>query len=146
MVAGAAAVIFDGEGRVLLVREGYGRGRWSLPGGRIEPGELPHEAAVREAREEVRLDVSLVEVIGLYRLYGEREFDVYVFRGATDGGEPTPLQGEIAEVAWSDPRHLPAPMTNVVAAAVPDAAAGNRGLVRRVEWLPRRHEPLPATW
>jgi 8-oxo-dGTP pyrophosphatase MutT (NUDIX family) len=44
---GAAAVIFGATGRVLLVKENYDRCRWSLPGGMIEPGETPEEAAVR---------------------------------------------------------------------------------------------------
>jgi 8-oxo-dGTP diphosphatase len=48
---GAAAVVFDEEGRVLLVKENYGKHRWSLPGGAIEAGETPEEAAVREANE-----------------------------------------------------------------------------------------------
>ena len=147
-VAGAGAVIFDGGGRVLLVREGYGRFRWSLPGGRIEPGELPHEAAVREALEETGVDVSPIEIIGLYRMYGEEAFDVYAFRCEPSGREPAAAEGdEISEVAWADPHDLPTPMTNIVAAAVPDAAAGNRGVVRAVEWLPKRYEPLaPFTW
>jgi 8-oxo-dGTP diphosphatase len=45
-------VIFGDRGRVLLIRENYDRRRWGLPGGRIEDGEAPWEAAIREAREE----------------------------------------------------------------------------------------------
>ncbi len=147
-VAGAGAVIFDDDGRVLLVREGYGRRRWSLPGGRIERGELPHEAAVREALEETGVDVSPIEIIGLYRMYGAEAFDVYAFRCEWSAGEPSAAEGdEITAVAWADPHDLPTPMTNIVAAAVPDAAAGNRGVVRAVEWLPKRYEPLaPLAW
>jgi 8-oxo-dGTP pyrophosphatase MutT (NUDIX family) len=140
-VAGAAAIVFDGDGRVLLVREGYRRRRWSLPGGRIEPAELPHEAAVREAREETGLEVVPVEVVGLYRLHGERVFDVYAFLCSADGVAAADGH-EITTIAWADPVDLPAPMTNVVAAAVPDAAAGNRGVVRSVEWKPMRDAPL----
>ena len=140
-LAGAAAIVFNDDGRVLLVREGYRRRRWSLPGGRIEPPELPHEAAVREAHEETGLDVVPIEVVGLYRLHGERAFDVYAFLCSAEG-EPAADGDEITAVAWADPTDLPAPMTNVVAAAVPDAAAGNRGVVRTVEWKPMRDAPL----
>ena len=146
--AGAAAIVFDKEGRVLLVREGYGRHRWSLPGGRMEEAELPHETAVREAREETGLDVWPIDIVGLYRFHGEREFDVYAFRCGADGADGAAAAdgNEIAEIAWADPSALPAPMTNLVASAVPDAAAGNRGLVRRVEWKPIRHASLsPVT-
>ena len=50
----ASAAVFRGR-RVLLARRGFnpGLGLWSLPGGRVEPGETVAEAAVREVMEEV---------------------------------------------------------------------------------------------
>ena len=53
------AVVRDERGRLLLVRRGNepGRGLWSVPGGRIEPGETPQQALVREVLEETRLAV-----------------------------------------------------------------------------------------
>src|SRR5262245_49581335 len=50
----AGAVVLDSAGRLLLVRRARepGRGRWSLPGGRVEAGETAAAAAVREVREE----------------------------------------------------------------------------------------------
>jgi 8-oxo-dGTP diphosphatase len=142
--AGAGAVLFDPEGRVLLVREGYGRRRWGLPGGGIEPGEQPHEAAVREAREETGLVVTPWAVLGLYRFHSDHVFDVYAYLCDYEGEPSIASPGEITDVIWADTQALPTPMTNIVAAAVPDALAGNRGLVREIEWLPERHEPLPA--
>jgi 8-oxo-dGTP diphosphatase len=55
----AAAVVRDADGRLLLIRRGHApsQGLWSLPGGRVEPGETPAQAAVREVREETGLDV-----------------------------------------------------------------------------------------
>ncbi len=49
---GAACVVFDGAGRVLLVHHTYGRRNWELPGGGSEPGEAPDETATRELLEE----------------------------------------------------------------------------------------------
>jgi hypothetical protein len=78
-----------------------------------------------------------------YRFRGERNLDVYVYRCDYEGEAAVASPDEIADLAWFDPVALPAPMTNAVAAAVPDVLAGNRGVVRTVEWLPERHECLP---
>ncbi|MEU4406713.1 NUDIX domain-containing protein [Streptosporangium sp. NPDC023963] len=53
------AIILDGSGRMLLVRRGRppGEGLWSVPGGRVEPGESDPEAVVREVLEETGLTV-----------------------------------------------------------------------------------------
>ncbi|HEU0130210.1 MAG TPA: NUDIX domain-containing protein [Mycobacteriales bacterium] len=57
----AGAVVRDDAGRLLLVRRAHepARGLWSIPGGRIEPGETPERAAAREVREETGLDVEV---------------------------------------------------------------------------------------
>ncbi len=55
----AGAIVFRDDGAVLLVKRGRApsAGTWSLPGGRIEQGETPEAAAVREVREETGLVV-----------------------------------------------------------------------------------------
>jgi 8-oxo-dGTP diphosphatase len=62
----AGAVVHDAAGRLLLVqrRQEPGRGLWSLPGGRCEPGEDAAAAAVREAYEETGLTVVAGAVVG----------------------------------------------------------------------------------
>ncbi|HEY7810755.1 MAG TPA: (deoxy)nucleoside triphosphate pyrophosphohydrolase [Allosphingosinicella sp.] len=55
-----AAAMIDGEGRILLQRRAEGRamaGLWEFPGGKIEPGETPEAALVRELHEELGVDV-----------------------------------------------------------------------------------------
>jgi 8-oxo-dGTP diphosphatase len=63
------AVIKDGAGRLLLIKRGHepGKGLWSIPGGRIEPGESDEEALVREVREETGLIVAAGRLIGSVR-------------------------------------------------------------------------------
>jgi 8-oxo-dGTP diphosphatase len=63
------AVIRDDEGRLLLVKRGHepGAGLWSLPGGRIEPGETDAEALVREMHEETGLEIEPGPLLGTVR-------------------------------------------------------------------------------
>ena len=54
----AGVLFFDEEDRVLLVQPTY-KDHWDLPGGYVETGETPAQAAAREVREELDLDVSV---------------------------------------------------------------------------------------
>lgn len=126
---GAGAVVFDDDGRILLVKENYGRRRYGFPGGAVEPGEAPDHAVVRELKEETTLEVAVDHLIGLYRL--ENGLSVHLFRCRIIGGTAAvPDSGEIAEVGWYAPDAVPAPVTNVLHHALPDALAGSRGIVR----------------
>ncbi len=66
------AVVKDSQGRLLLIKRGHepGAGLWSLPGGRIEPGETDAEALVREMLEETGLIVEPGRLIGQVRRPG----------------------------------------------------------------------------
>lgn len=70
------ALVHDEAGRLLLIRRGRepGQGCWSLPGGRVEPGESDEQAVVREVLEETGLEVTVGAHIGAVR------------RPAPDGG------------------------------------------------------------
>lgn len=63
----ADAVIVD-DGKVVLLERDHPpfEGRWVLPGGLVEPNETAREACIREAKEEVGLDVTVVDFVGLY--------------------------------------------------------------------------------
>ncbi len=61
----AGGCIFNDQGQVLLQRRG-GSHQWGFPGGAVEPGETPEMTAVREAKEETGLDVSVGRLIGVY--------------------------------------------------------------------------------
>ncbi len=66
VLAGAAALFRDAEGRVLLVEPNYREG-WALPGGTVESdsGETPRQGARRETLEEIGLDVPLGRLLAV---------------------------------------------------------------------------------
>ncbi|MFJ6695000.1 NUDIX domain-containing protein [Streptomyces sp. NPDC091272] len=66
VLAGAAALFRDADGRILLVEPNYRKG-WALPGGTIESdsGETPRQAARRETLEEIGLDVELGRLLAV---------------------------------------------------------------------------------
>ncbi|MFF8679592.1 NUDIX domain-containing protein [Streptomyces sp. CA-100214] len=66
VLAGAAALFRDADGRVLLVEPNYREG-WALPGGTIESddGETPRQGAWRETLEEIGLDVRLGRLLAV---------------------------------------------------------------------------------
>jgi ADP-ribose pyrophosphatase YjhB (NUDIX family) len=122
-------VIFDSEGRVLLVKENYDRRRWSLPGGAVEAGESDEDAAVREAAEETGLVIRIHHLVGSYGL--DNGFSAVAFLcSIADGTPAVPATGELAEVRWWPAARLPWPRSNLLHYAVPDAVAGRRGVER----------------
>lgn len=130
-------VLFDREGRVLLVKENYGRRRWGLPGGVIESGESPHEAAMREVREETGLSVELDHLIALYFLRTTRDGLRFIFAGRIVSGEPAvPASGEVAELRWFAPEALPDRMTHMGPIAISDAVSGGCGVFREIDAHP----------
>lgn len=85
------AVIRDGAGRLLLIRRGHepGKGLWSIPGGRIEPGESDESALMREVREETGLAVSAGRLIGAVRRPAgtpDTVFDIRDYAARVTGG------------------------------------------------------------
>lgn len=60
------AVVTDEQGRLLVIQRGHdpGAGLWSIPGGRIEPGETDAQALVRELLEETNMQVKVGKLIG----------------------------------------------------------------------------------
>jgi ADP-ribose pyrophosphatase YjhB (NUDIX family) len=66
------AIVFDRQGRLLMIQRGHdpGAGLWSIPGGRIEPGETDEQALVRELLEETNLQVMVGRLVGRVRREG----------------------------------------------------------------------------
>jgi 8-oxo-dGTP diphosphatase len=91
---------YDEAGRLLLVQRANepGRGRWSLPGGRVEPGENDAAALVREMAEETGLTVQPGDLVGRVR---RGRFEIADYRCRVVGG--TLLAGDDAlDARWCD--------------------------------------------
>ena len=74
MAQDSAFVVLQSSGQLLIVQPRSGR-RWQLPGGRLERGETPRRAALREVREETGLRPRLGRLLGVYpRKNGTRAF------------------------------------------------------------------------
>ncbi len=102
----AACVVPEREGQILLLRRAInpGRGKWVMPGGFVDRGELPVEAAVREAAEEVGLNVEAGPLIGVFGTHVSPIIIVYGARRVQ--GEAAPLDETLA-VRWFAPDQIP---------------------------------------
>ncbi|MDQ3764598.1 MAG: NUDIX domain-containing protein [Actinomycetota bacterium] len=99
------AVVFDDAGRLLLVRRANepGRGRWSVPGGRVVAGETDHHAVIREVAEETGLVVEITRLLGAVQRCapGGAVFDIHDYSCRVTGG--TLRAGDDADDArWCD--------------------------------------------
>lgn len=99
----AGAVIKDSEGRLLLIKRGHepGAGLWSLPGGRIEPGESDQQAVAREVLEETGLHVECGRLLGTAELPGPGDSVIVVsdYLAVVTGGQLGPAD-DAADARW----------------------------------------------
>ena len=107
----AACALIDSDGRILLAQRPEGKslaGLWEFPGGKVEPGETPAEALVREVREELGAGVLTVREIGHREAPAANEpghtVEADLFLVELDA--PPRVCAEIDELAWVDP-HAP---------------------------------------
>lgn len=106
VVVGAA--LFD-DGRLLAARRSAPpelAGRWELPGGKVEPGERPEAALVRELSEELGVDAKTVErVPGEWPLKPPYTLQVWTARLRPGSPRPHPLEDH-DELRWLTPADI----------------------------------------
>ncbi|MCW3038657.1 MAG: hypothetical protein JWM31_562 [Solirubrobacterales bacterium] len=104
----AAAIPRTPDGAILLLRRGArhdpGFGLWTFPGGFVDLGESVEEAAVREAREELCIEITLDGLLGVYSKPEDRV--VLIVYTATTQGTPQ-LTAEASEIRAFDPAEVP---------------------------------------
>jgi ADP-ribose pyrophosphatase YjhB (NUDIX family) len=103
------AIVTDGDGRLLLVKRGHEpeAGRWSLPGGRVVPGESDPQALVREVREETGLWVEPGRLVGAVErpAPGGAVFDISDYAASVSGGSLA-AGDDAADARWVHPRDI----------------------------------------
>jgi 8-oxo-dGTP diphosphatase len=103
-----AALVREG-GRILMSRRRADQAMpnlWEFPGGKVEPGEHPEAALIRELREELACDIA-VDGIHDVVFHAYPEFDLYMLVYASRITAGTPEAVQVAEVAWVEAKRLP---------------------------------------
>lgn len=105
----AAAVIRTGpRAPVLLTRRREGAhlaGFWEFPGGKVESGEDPERTVVRECKEEIDLDIDIIDVLEVaWHRYREKDVLLLFYDCRIRAGAVRNL--EVAEHAWVAPDRL----------------------------------------
>ncbi|MGD0245771.1 MAG: NUDIX domain-containing protein [Streptosporangiaceae bacterium] len=97
------AIVTDERGRLLMIQRGHdpGAGLWSIPGGRIEPGETDERALVRELLEETNLQVEVGKIVGSVQreLPGGAIIDIRDYAATVIGGTLRPGD-DAADARW----------------------------------------------
>ena len=110
LVLVAAVVLVDADGRVLLAQRPEGKamaGLWEFPGGKVEPGETPEAALIRELHEELGIDTWASCLAPLtFASHGYADFHLLmpVFICRRWDGIVTPHEGQ--NLAWVTPERL----------------------------------------
>jgi ADP-ribose pyrophosphatase YjhB (NUDIX family) len=111
-----AVLPIDEDGRVLLGWPAEFSDGWGIVGGAVDPGESPAEAAIREAREEIGVEIRLgplLDVLGgpdyevTYPNGDRAAYVSTVYEATVVDGTPAPADGELSRVDWFTREELP---------------------------------------
>jgi 8-oxo-dGTP diphosphatase len=104
LVVTAAVVI--ARGRVLLTQRKRGshlEGLWEFPGGKVEDGEDPRDALVRELREELGVDADVGDIVEVtFHRYEAKSVLLLFYAASLRPGSPEPRAIDVAAFEWAD--------------------------------------------
>ncbi len=118
---GSICVVERADGHMLLVRQSYRRGGWGFPGGLLQRGEEPADAARRELSEELGIEVDLQGQPVVVVDAAARRVDVIFTARLADGSEQpehTLHSPEITDVRWFPPDGLPSLLPEATSALI----------------------------
>ena len=106
----AAVALIDGDGRILIAQRPPGKslaGLWEFPGGKVEPGETPEVALIRELREELGIEVEEA-CLGPFT-FASHSYDSFhllmpLYLCRVWSGTPSPREGQALK--WVTPQQL----------------------------------------
>jgi len=105
-----AAVLVDVDNRVLIAKRPEGKamaGLWEFPGGKVNPGELPESALVRELKEELNIDITescLAPLTFASHVYDDFHLLMPLYACRIWKGEMSPMEGQ--DIKWVRPVRL----------------------------------------
>jgi 8-oxo-dGTP diphosphatase len=105
----ATLVFVFRDDEILLINKktGLGKGKVNGPGGKVDPGETPKGAAIRECHEELDITVSNLEYCGEHRFQFVDGYSIHVWVYRTRDFEGTPTESREAEPLWTPLGQIP---------------------------------------
>ena len=122
---GAFAIVLDSDERVLLCHR-TDRDAWNLPGGRVEQGESPWDAVIREVEEEVGIVVRIDRLIGIYSVPKKNDLVLNFRCSVVDGA--LRVSAEADEIQWFPRDGIPANTLPRQIERIEDAYADPNGI------------------
>lgn len=127
-LVGVHLVLIDSQGRVLLgrrVNTGFGDGLFHVPAGHLEAGESAVAGLIREAREEVGIEIGARDVEFAHVLHSDERvqmfFTVRRWTGTVANREPE----KCSELGWFEPEDLPAAIVDYCRVGIGKVMAGD---------------------
>ena len=100
-------ILHEGQLLLILKKRGLGGGKINAPGGKIEPGETPLEAAIRETQEEVGLTPCAPEARGEISFRFTDGYSLHCVVFLAQGCTGDAIETDEATPIWTDPARVP---------------------------------------